>query len=53
MMNPKIMARMVRHQQQDKVTTLRLASENGGCGCGGCTCGADESKPPVEGDKQS
>lgn len=42
MMNPKIMARMVRHQFQD---LARVASEKKGCECGGCTCGADESKP--------
>jgi hypothetical protein len=42
MMNPKIMARMVRHQYQDLKATLPLADEKPACGCDGCTCGADE-----------
>ncbi len=42
MMNPKIMARMARHQSQDRNAALPLADEKPACGCGGCTCGADE-----------
>ncbi len=47
MMNPKVMARMVRHQYQDLKATLPLANEKPSCGCGGCTCGADEVQPDL------
>jgi len=41
MLNPKNLARLVNDQ-------LPMAKEQS-CGCGGCTCGADEkAQPPKE-----
>jgi len=43
-LNPKVMAEIAKKQQ------LPLAKEQS-CGCGGCTCGADEKSQPSKEDK--